>query len=167
MIAISFLFSSCSSKFPDSLYCLTQTEKRQRKPTASEKTEIQPISREFLLLKNEAQSSKDGKRVILLFPKSPFPDMTIFRGTGKSFLYSASLWFLKCLHSSVRAPDSLSPFSAASPESPPFHSIPLSFRNSRVEARMVVTGMIFSFQRIREKEFPDSAEIEVSGTLST
>ena len=68
MMAISFLFSSFSSKFPDSLYCLTQTEKRQRKPAASEKTEIQPINRESLLLKNEAQSSKDGTKSYFIIP---------------------------------------------------------------------------------------------------
>lgn len=68
MIAISCLFSSLSSKFPDILYCLIQTEKRQSKPAASEKTEIQPISREFLLLKNEAQSSKDGTKSYFTIP---------------------------------------------------------------------------------------------------
>ena len=40
----------------------------QRKPAASEKTEIQPIGREFLVLKNEAQSSKAGTKSYFIIP---------------------------------------------------------------------------------------------------
>lgn len=95
--------------------------------------------------------------VISLFPKSPLPDTTLLRGTEKSFLSSASLWFLKCLHSLARALDSLSPSSAAAPESPPFDSTGFSFSGRGLEARMAVKGRIFPLQRIKKKEFPDPA----------
>lgn len=166
MIAISFLFSSLSSKFPDILYCLIQTEKRQSKPAASEKTEIQPISREFLLLKNEAQSSKDGTKSYFTIPYITISRHAHFERHKEVlplFRFPAVSEVSSLLSQSPRLPLTL----CCQPRVPtiPFHSI--FFRRSRVEARMVVKGMIFPFQRIEGKEFPDPPKARVSGTLST
>lgn len=123
MIAISFLFSSLSSKFPDILYCLIQTEKHQSKPAASEKTEIQPISREFLLLKTEAQSSKDGTKSYFTIPYITISRHDHFERHKEVlplFCFPVVSEVSSLLSQSPRLPLTL----CCRPRSPPFHSIP-------------------------------------------
>lgn len=160
LIAISFLFSSLSSKCPDSLYCLTRQRKSETRSFRENRNTA--YQQRILSTKMRHRVQRLVQRVILLFPKSPFPDMTTFRGTGKSFLSSASLWFLKYHpRSEPQTPSHLLCCGLQSLH----HSIPFhfSFRGADQEARMVVKGTIFPFQRIREKEFPDSAEYRSSG----